>query len=212
MIDLGMINAKLNYMLIKSDTNIISGKELEDIFYTFKYSEKIKFLTITYSISKSLIDLIDKSDFKFYNYNENENQTYVDIDLMKTSPYQKYMDLILFEFLNNNIYNQSLRTYDSSVYKYISYIGDNILRKELYSAYERKSHLVKGSYFPNIILKDIHNNNKTIYDYPKTKKIVRIWGTWCSPCIEGIPDFNKACKKYGDKIEFISIAPWRKRN
>ncbi len=35
--------------------------------------------------------------------------------------------------------------------------------------------------------------------------IINVWATWCSPCREELPDFQKAYEKYGDQIEFVMI-------
>jgi len=36
--------------------------------------------------------------------------------------------------------------------------------------------------------------------------LIDFWGTWCKPCIEGIPDLIKISEKYKQDIEIISIA------
>ncbi len=36
----------------------------------------------------------------------------------------------------------------------------------------------------NDLLKRIHNNSDTIY-------VVNFWATWCKPCVEELPDFEK---------------------
>lgn len=36
--------------------------------------------------------------------------------------------------------------------------------------------------------------------------LLDFWGSWCGPCISGIPKMKEYYNKYGDKIEFIGIA------
>lgn len=36
--------------------------------------------------------------------------------------------------------------------------------------------------------------------------LLDFWGSWCVPCIEGIPDLKQLAKDYKDRIEIISIA------
>jgi len=36
--------------------------------------------------------------------------------------------------------------------------------------------------------------------------VINLWATWCKPCLEEIPEFQKAAKKYKDvKFAFLSI-------
>lgn len=36
--------------------------------------------------------------------------------------------------------------------------------------------------------------------------LIDFWGSWCGPCIKGLPHIVELYKKYGDKINFLSIA------
>ncbi len=35
--------------------------------------------------------------------------------------------------------------------------------------------------------------------------IINIWATWCDPCKEELPDFQKAYEQYGEQIEFVMV-------
>lgn len=37
--------------------------------------------------------------------------------------------------------------------------------------------------------------------------IINFWATWCGPCKNEMPDFEKAYREFGDKIEFMMINP-----
>lgn len=37
--------------------------------------------------------------------------------------------------------------------------------------------------------------------------IINFWATWCGPCKNEMPHFEKAYKEYGDQIEFMMINP-----
>jgi len=46
-----------------------------------------------------------------------------------------------------------------------------------------------------IISKEL--NGKTV--------LLNFWATWCPPCIEEMPTFNRLYEKYGDKFEIIGV-------
>ena len=35
--------------------------------------------------------------------------------------------------------------------------------------------------------------------------IINFWATWCPPCKKELPDFDKLCKEYGDKVVFMMV-------
>lgn len=37
-------------------------------------------------------------------------------------------------------------------------------------------------------------------------RVINFWATWCAPCVEELPYFEKLGKKYGDKLEVILIS------
>lgn len=37
--------------------------------------------------------------------------------------------------------------------------------------------------------------------------VIEFWTVWCPPCLISIPHLNKLQAKYGDKVQFIGVAP-----
>lgn len=46
---------------------------------------------------------------------------------------------------------------------------------------------------------------KDIYEQNNQPMVVNLWATWCTPCLEEMPFFETAHRKYGGKIDFIGI-------
>ena len=46
---------------------------------------------------------------------------------------------------------------------------------------------------------------KGIYEQNNQPMVVNLWATWCTPCLEEMPFFETAHRKYGGKIDFIGI-------
>ena len=45
-----------------------------------------------------------------------------------------------------------------------------------------------------------------LVDPKKKMTLIDFWGTWCGPCKQALPDLKKMYQKYGDQVNFISIA------
>ena len=35
--------------------------------------------------------------------------------------------------------------------------------------------------------------------------VINFWATWCPPCKQELPDFDKLCKEYGDRVVFMMV-------
>ncbi len=70
---------------------------------------------------------------------------------------------------------------------------------------------LKKTNIPQINLVDIvlvQLDGKTIDNKQFIGKplIINFWGTWCGPCREELPNFEKAQKTYGNKITIIAVS------
>jgi thiol-disulfide isomerase/thioredoxin len=67
--------------------------------------------------------------------------------------------------------------------------------------------VVKGMPAPKFTLQHQDGSAYSLFDGTEDKYVVLdFWGSWCAPCIKGIPDMKKYYDKYHDQLEIIGIA------
>ncbi len=51
------------------------------------------------------------------------------------------------------------------------------------------------------------NNEQKVYldDFTGVPVIINFWTSWCSPCQQELPSFEKMYQEYGDKINFMMV-------
>ena len=58
---------------------------------------------------------------------------------------------------------------------------------------------------PDFTVYDAQGNEVKLSDYLGTPVVINFWATWCPPCKNEMPDFQRAYVKYGYKIQFLMI-------
>lgn len=56
---------------------------------------------------------------------------------------------------------------------------------------------VKTSDKEETSFKDLTSNGKPT--------IINFWATWCGPCRQELPDYNRVFKEYGDRVNFLMV-------
>ncbi len=65
---------------------------------------------------------------------------------------------------------------------------------------------VVGEVMPDFCTYDLNGEEITNSIFAeKELTVVNIWGTFCAPCIEEMPELEELNKKYGEQIQFLGI-------
>ena len=55
------------------------------------------------------------------------------------------------------------------------------------------------------IVYDKNGNKVNISDFKGKPMVINFWTSWCEPCKEEMPNYQKAFKKYGSQVQFLMI-------
>ena len=58
---------------------------------------------------------------------------------------------------------------------------------------------------PDFTVTDAAGNEVSLSDFLGKPVILNFWASWCGPCKLEMPDFDEACKEYGDRIHFVMV-------
>lgn len=93
----------------------------------------------------------------------------------------------LYHLFNSSLYNSS----------YLKNIKEKIKALSL---------LKEGDLVPGFTATTYNNKTITLSTLNGKYAVLDFWGSWCTPCIKGIPKMKEYYKKYKSAIEFIGIA------
>ena len=63
----------------------------------------------------------------------------------------------------------------------------------------------EGAVAPDFTLNDLNGKPFSISSIRDKWVVLDFWGSWCMPCIKGMPEMKQTYKKFGGKVEFIGI-------
>ena len=99
----------------------------------------------------------------------------------------------LGENARNSIFHNML---DGAMERYYEYTN----------AIKAKEEVVAGSNAPDFTLNDMDGKPITLSSLRDKYVIIDFWGSWCGPCIFGIPKMKGVYEKYKDKLEILGVA------
>lgn len=81
--------------------------------------------------------------------------------------------------------------------------GETALPTETPSADDETAEKIKAPDFTAI---DYEGNEVTLYDYIGTPIVLNFWASWCPPCRDEMPHFNKVSQEYqDDELLFLMV-------
>lgn len=52
---------------------------------------------------------------------------------------------------------------------------------------------------------DADGNTVRLSDSFGKPVVINFWATWCPPCKRELPDFDRLCREYGDRVVFMMV-------
>ncbi len=71
---------------------------------------------------------------------------------------------------------------------------------------KNKQHNVPSIKLSDLVLKDLYGNNISMASFNETPLVINFWGTWCGPCRQELPYFEKVSEKYKGQVNFMIIS------
>jgi thiol-disulfide isomerase/thioredoxin len=83
----------------------------------------------------------------------------------------------------------------------------NILVLSITARSQRIKELAIGDSLPNIMLRILNNEEKSIdmREFKGKAIIIDFWTTWCIPCVTSFPKIDSIQKKYGSKLQILPV-------
>ena len=133
------------------------------------------------------------SGYKIYKYNSSK-KTY---KLVKTVKSKKTTITEITGLKSNTTYQFAVAAYVKKGKKQVVQTKSSLI--------EIKTKKAQKMSITDFYVYDSNDKVHHLEDYLGQPIIINLWTTWCDPCVQELPHFDKYYKKYGDKIKFFMI-------
>jgi thiol-disulfide isomerase/thioredoxin len=113
--------------------------------------------------------------------------------IFKCSPSQFIAN---YDLLSDNVKNGLFR----------DMLIDRLLIARTFLGLNKSGKIEPGFNAPEFILQDLNGKDVKLSDFKNKYIVLDFWGTWCLPCLKGLPKMMTYYKKYNANLEILSIA------
>lgn len=120
---------------------------------------------------------------------------------------EKIKEYLTFSTINQNLTILGTRNFDKYYDYFRKHNTDSAYSKEVAKTYTKKLLMAPGKPAPEFSCLDRDSNYVTLKDFRGKYVYVDFWATWCSPCMQEMPEYIKLQNDYkGKNIAFVSIS------
>jgi len=65
--------------------------------------------------------------------------------------------------------------------------------------------LIEAEEAPDVAIEGFDGSEVSLTDYAGQPLVVNFWGSWCVPCVEEMPDFERVHDSLGDQVAFLGV-------
>lgn len=94
---------------------------------------------------------------------------------------------------------------DASTSMFYPYVENHINRCKQIIQRQDSQATMSETEAPDFTLNDMSGNKVSLSDFRGKWVIIDFWGSWCAPCLKGMPELKDVYETYAGKIEIIGV-------